>query len=148
MFFYKVGYTDWEECPYTILSHTTKFTKEEFDKILLDAYAESNKIESDRHSEWLKDYYEKEYEYSTDKDIYKYKPTINLLFGNIVNFLIKIGFQNLDIECSFMPSANGYISDEDDESYDKDEELSMIKNRLTIVEPRDNKINDILDNEN
>ena len=49
----------------------------------------------------------------------------------------------MDITAQFIPTDN-YDLDSDKAD---DELVKMIKDRLNIIEPRDNKINDILDGE-
>ena len=147
MFFYEVGYTTWEECPITTLWHEREFTQDEFNQILLDCYAEADKINKVKHDEWFTEWAEQERKNGHD-EIYinhmSYKPRVSDMNRMSLHLLVsKYGFHHMNITAQFIPTDN-YDLDSDRTD---DELVKMIKDRLNIIEPRDNKINDILDGE-
>jgi hypothetical protein len=46
IYFYEIGYSDWESYPTYVLCHTNLYTQVQFEDILCECYYESNKIEA------------------------------------------------------------------------------------------------------
>lgn len=140
MYFYSIGYTDWEDCPHITLTHTTLYTQEEFNQILLDAYVDVSKVSEKLHNNW----------YSTlnneDKLYSNYKPRIDNLYSGVIELLRKdYGFKDIKINAYFMPSNTISIMDDEDEpELDIDGENKLLRDRFKRIEVRDSKINDLL----
>lgn len=158
MNFYEVSYTTWEECSQTILSHENFYTQDEFNEILLDAYVEVSKEEEKVHNEWYYDWKLsedamielKDNPYGVDD--YAYRPSVSSLYSGVIIYLLdKMEFKNLDIVASFSPSDNYDLvprKGEDFREPDYDDDLlKKLRMRFNTIEPRDRKIDDIL-NEN
>ena len=150
---YEVGYTTWEECPQIILSHDKVYTKDEFNEILLDAYVEVSKKDEAEHNEWYLGEWQseenKEKRESLPEDWYDYRPRVSSLYSGVLDYLVdKKGFKNLDIVASFCPSDNyDLIPKKGEELGDMeygDDALIMLRQRFNTIEPRDKKIDDIL----
>lgn len=144
MFFYEVGYSSYEECPIKVICHEKEFTSDEFDEIMMDCYVKISKKQEKETIEWLNNSPELSEE---DKEWYKYKPTINMLYSDVYDLLIdEYGFTEPTIKSIFV------ISDTEDIVPSKDREfkdtycskLSKLRHRFNVIEPRDNKIYDIL----
>lgn len=70
-----------------------------------------------------------------------YKPRVSDMNRVSLELLVsKYGFHHMDISAQFIPCNNYDLGSERSD----DELVKMISERLNIVEPRDNKINDIL----
>lgn len=149
---YEVGYTTWEECPQIILSHDELYTQEQFNEILLDAYAEVNKRQEKSHNEWYlgewKSEENKKMRESLGEDYYAYRPRVSSLFSDVLSYLTEEkGFKNLDTVASFCPSDNYDLVPKKGEEFNTeyaDESLILLRQRFNVVEPRDKKIDDIL----
>ena len=153
MNFYEVGYTTWEECPQIILSHDKVYTKEQFNEILLDAYVEVSKKDEAEHNEWYLGEWQseenREKRESLPEDWYDYRPRVSSLYSGVLDYLVdKKGFKNLDIVASFCPSDNyDLIPRKGEEIGDMecaDDALTLLRQRFNTIEPRDKKIDDIL----
>jgi len=151
MFFYEVSYTTWEECPQTILSHKDKISQDDFNQIVLDAYVEVSKMEEVQHNEWYNEWLLSE-DAKEDIEIFgdnyhKYRPSVSMLYSNVVDYLVKDkGFKHLEITSQFCPSDTyELVPTEEREFRDtEDEFVLMLRQRFNVVEPRDDKINDVL----
>ncbi len=153
MNFYEVGYTTWEECPQIILSHDELYTQEQFNEILLDAYVEVNKRQEKSHNEWYLGEWQseknKEKREELPDDFYAYRPRVSSLFSDVLSYLTEErGFKNLDTAAGFCPSDNYDLvprkgEELGDEEY-IDGALILLRKRFNTVEPRDKKIDDIL----
>jgi hypothetical protein len=151
MFFYEVSYTTWEECPQTILSHDEVYTQEQFNEILLDAYVEVSRIEEVRHNEWYSEWLSSD-DAKEDREIFgddynKYRPSVGMLYSNVVDYLVKEkGFKHLEITSQFCPSDTYELVPTDEREFrdTEDEFVLMLRQRFNVIEPRDSKINDIL----
>jgi hypothetical protein len=153
MNFYGVGYTTWEECPQIILSHDEVYTQEQFNDILLDAYVEVSKKDEADHNEWYLGEWQseenKEKREEFGEDYYAYRPRVSSLYSGVLDYLVKEkGFKNLDIVVSFNPSDNHDLVPRKDEELDTmeyiDDALVLLRQRFNTIEPRDKKIDDIL----
>ena len=151
MNFYEVGYTTWEECPQIILCHDEVYTQDQFNEILLDAYVEVNKNDEATHNEWYLGEWQseenKESRESLGEDYYAYKPRVSSLYSGVVDYLVKEkGFKNLDIVASFSPSDNYDLVPRKGEELEEyiDDALALLRQRFNTIEPRDKKIDDIL----
>jgi len=150
---YEVGYTTWEECPQIILSHDELYTQDQFNEILLDAYAEVNKRQEKSHNEWYLGEWQseenKEKREELPDDWYAYRPTVSSLFSDVLSYLTEEkGFKNLDTVAGFCPSDNYDLvprkgEELGDEEY-IDGALILLRQRFNTIEPRDKKIDDIL----
>jgi hypothetical protein len=153
MNFYEVGYTTWEECPQIILSHDELYTQEQFNEILLDAYVEVNKRHEKSHNEWYLGEWQseknKEKREELPDDFYAYRPRVSSLFSDVLSYLTEEkGFKNLDTVAGFCPSDNYDLvprkgEELGDEEY-IDGALILLRQRFNTIEPRDKKIDDIL----
>jgi hypothetical protein len=153
MNFYEVGYTTWEECPQIILCHEEVYTQDEFNEILLDAYVEVNKRQEKSHNEWyLGEWMKEENKQRREElpdDWYAYQPRVSSLFSDVISYLTdEKGFKNLDTIASFCPSDNYDLvpkkgEELGDEEY-ADGALILLRQRFNTIEPRDKKIDDIL----
>ena len=150
MNFYEVGYTTWEECPQIILSHDEVYTQEQFNEILLDAYVEVSKKDEADHNEWyLGEWKSEENKEELPDDWYAYRPRVSSLYSGVLDYLVKEkGFKNLDIVASFNPSDNyDLVPRKEEEIGDTeyiDDALALLRQRFNTIEPRDRKIDDIL----
>jgi hypothetical protein len=153
MNFYGVGYTTWEECPQITLSHEEVYTQEEFNEILLDAYVEVNKRHEKSHNEWYLGEWQseenKEKREELPDDWYAYRPRVSSLFRDVLSYLTdEKGFKNLDVIVSFNPSDNYDLVPRKGEELDSmeyiDDDLILLRQRFNTIEPRDKKIDDIL----
>ena len=147
MFFYEIGYSTWEECPTTSLVHNQEFTQDEFNDILSNAYIQVSKLAEISHNIWYEDWKLSDENTDDDQDVYKYKPRISDLYNGVIDYLIdKHQFSELNFSAKFIPSDNhGLVPDEFghiDETHD--EATIMLRQMFNIVEPRNKKIDDIL----
>lgn len=144
MFFYEVGYSSYEECPVRVICHEKQFTTEEFDEMVLDCYIKISKIEETKQTEWLASETNLTEE---DKEWYKYKPSVSSLFTNVYKLLLSdYGFTEPTITSSFVISDTEDIVVRDDRDFGETycDKLKKLRQRFNVIEPRDNKINDIL----
>lgn len=146
MYFYEIGYSDWESCPTYTLYHDKLFTQAQFDNMMCECFYEANKIEEAKHNKWI----------SSDKDIteenrnfYAYKPRVDNLFNTAYDILIKkYEFTDLKFDAKFIPTATEPIlPDEERSEYVGDIELKKIRDYFERIGMRDDKINDIIQNE-
>lgn len=146
MNFYNIGYYDWEESPYTILAHNDKFSKSDFDEIVLKCYVIANDKLKLAHSEWFNEWLDDVI--SKDKNLdndyindMRYKPCVSELHNEVINTLKSdFNFFDINVQCSFSPTNSFDVLNDDSD----DEDLMKIKHRLTVVEKRDKKIKKIL----
>jgi len=145
MFFYEVGYSSYEECPVRVICHEKQFTTEEFDEMILDCYVRESKDAQTKQNEWLS----KETDLTEeDKEWYRYKPSVSSLFTNVHKLLLSdYGFTEPTITSSFVISDTEDIVARDDRDFRETycDKLKKLRQRFNVIEPRDNKINDILD---
>jgi len=143
MYFYSIGYTDWEDCPHVTLTHTTLFTQDEFNQILLDAYVNVSKVREINLKNWTDKV--KWIDRDLKKEYNIYKPRVDDLYSGVVDLLKSdYGFKDIVIDAYFMPT-NISIMDENvpiEESY----ENKLLRERFCKIEVRDNKIKNLLDN--
>ena len=147
MFFYEIGYSTWEECPTTSLVHNQEFTQDEFNDILSNAYIQVSKLAEISHKTWYEDWKLSGENTDSGQDVYKYKPRVSDLYNGVIDYLIdKHQFSELNFSAKFIPSDNhGLVPDEFghiDETHD--ETTIMLRQMFNIVEPRNKKIDDIL----
>jgi len=139
MYFYEIGYYDYECSPTTVLSHTEKFNKDEFDEMVLNCYVKASKEAERLHNEWTKRYPQENQLYP----IHLYSPRVDDLYSRATTFMVSdYGFKYLDIVTSFQTETDEIIG----ETFTTtgSEQLEMLRRRFNVIEPRDNKINDIL----
>lgn len=144
MFFYEVGYSSYEECPVRVICHEKQFTTEEFDEMILNCYVRESKDAQTKQDEWLVSETNLTEE---DKEWYKYKPRVSSLFTNVYNLLLSdYGFTEPTITSSFVISDTEDIVDSGDMDFRETycDKLKKLRQRFNVIEPRDNKINDIL----
>lgn len=154
MFFYEIGYTTWDESPITILSHIKKFTKDEFNEFVLQAYVKANIIAKKQHNEWFDEWLENKIQNDEELDDdyiddMRYSPTVSDLNRNVIDILIKeFGFKRLNIQVEFIPSDGsipiGNTTKEPTDYNSSCDLLNLIKDRILIIEERDKKINKVL----
>lgn len=151
MNFYEVGYTTWEECPQMILSHDEVYTKDQFNEILLDAYVEVSKIQEAKHNEWYLEWKSVENKKIEEfgEDFYAYIPRVSSLYSGVLDYLVQEkGFKKLEIVASFTPSDKfDLVPIEGEELVDMkfiDDDLIMLIQRFNTIEPRDKKIDEII----
>ena len=82
-------------------------------------------------------------------DWYAYRPRVSSLFSDVLNYLTdEKGFKNLDVIASFNPSDNYDLVPRKGEELDSmeyiDDDLILLRQRFNTIEPRDRKIDDIL----
>ena len=153
MNFYEVGYTTWEECPQIILCHDELYTQDQFNEILLDAYVEVNKRQEKSHNEWYLGEWQSEENKKRREELpddwYAYQPRVSSLFSDVISYLTdEKEFKNLDTIASFCPSDNyDLVPKKGEELGDMeyvDGALILLRQRFNTIEPRDKKIDDIL----
>lgn len=145
MFFYEVGYSSYEECPIRVVCHHNQFTSDEFDEIVLDCFIRASKDEESKNIEWLNNSPELTEE---DKEWYKYSPSVSSLYSNAYKILIsEYGFTEPTITSSFVISDTEDVVPSDRRDFRETycTKLTKLRQRINVIEPRDNKINDILD---
>ena len=150
MFFYEIGYSTWEECPTTSLVHNQEFTQDEFNDILSNAYIQVSKLAEISHKTWFEDWVKSDENTEDDQDVYKYKPRISDLYNGVIDYLItKHKFSELDFSAKFIPSDNhGLVPDEFGHIVETNDEITiMLRQMFNVIEPRNNKIDEILGNE-
>ena len=144
MFFYEVGYSSYEECPVRVICHEKQFTTEEFDEMILDCYVRESKDAQSKQDEWLDNSPELSEE---DKNWYRYRPSVSSLHTNVVKMLLDTyGFTEPKITSSFVISDTEDVIPSDDRDFRETycDKLNKLRQRFNVIEPRDNKINDIL----
>lgn len=149
LYYYKLGYQDWEEAPYITLGHIKKFTKSEFDEMVLQSYVIADAKMKLSHNKWFDDWLEEKIKQDkkidTDYiDDMRYKPSVSELYSEVVNIMkSEYNFFELKIEQSFLPGNCFDLMDE--KQVDKgDDYLVSIHHRLKVVEKRDKKLNKVL----
>ena len=150
MFFYEIGYSTWEECPTTSLVHNQEFTQDEFNDILSNAYIQVSKLAEISHKTWFEDWVKSDENTEDDQDVYKYKPRISDLYNGVIDYLIdKHQFRELNFSAKFIPSDNhGLVPDEFGHIVETNDEITiMLRQMFNVIEPRNNKIDEILGNE-
>lgn len=145
VYYYRLGYHDWEESPHITLAHNKKFSKSEFDEMVLQSYVVADEKMKRSHTEWFDDWLQEEP--SHDKDYIEdmmYKPSVSELYYECVDCMkSEYGFFELTLEHSFIPS-NCYNLLNPEELDKNDEELMSIHHRLKVIENRDRKIKNVL----
>lgn len=147
MYFYRLGYNDWEESPYTILAHTNQFSKQEFDEMVLQSYVVADDKMRQSHKEWYNDWLEQKIQQDEEIDTeyvddMAYKPAIHNLYQEMIeNMKLQFGFSDLSISQDFI-TWNSYDILNDD--LQGDEGLILIKTRLQVVEQRNRKIDKLI----
>lgn len=159
MFFYEIGYSTWEECPATSLVHNQEFTQDEFNDILSNAYIQVSKLAEISHKTWFEDWVKSDENTGDDSDrdfyqyqltLHKYKPRISDLYSGVIDYLItKHKFSELNFSAKFIPSDNnGLVPDELGHIEETDDETTIMLRRVfNVIEPRNNKIDEILGND-
>lgn len=141
MYFYEIGYYDYESQPNTVLCHSKKFTPDEFNEMVLNCYVKSSKEAEKVHNEW-KDRYPQDNQLE-DHYIHLFSPRVDDLYSRATAFMIiDYGFRYLDIVTSFQTETDDIIGDTFKSTGSA--QLEMLRRRFNVIEPRDNKINDIL----
>ena len=146
MYYYETGYSDYEACPTDTLYHDKLFTKEEFDEMVVNCYVKESKIQEDKHNELLRQYPQDD----GDSYRYDYNPSISSLYCNVVEHLMNdYGFRKPKISADFVASDTEDIIPRVDGGREfRDtycDKLKLLRERFNIIEPRDNKIKNILD---
>jgi hypothetical protein len=143
MFFYEIGYSDWESHNATTLWHHIEYEQDQFNQLVLDAYVKASKQKEIEHNEWFEDWVKSEKdEYLIDSA--RYKPSVSDLNHLVVDILIsEHGFKNLNIKSSFIPFESYDLKSEENKS--DDEYVTLLKRRFGVVEKRDSIINNIID---
>lgn len=149
VYYYKLGYHDWEESPHITLAHIKQFTKSEFDEMVLQSYVFADEKLKLANKTWLDEWIDEKV--SNDEkldddyiDDMKYRPSVGELYHEVINHMMsEYNFFELKIEQSFIPS-NCYNLLNPEESDKSDEELMAIHHRLKVVEMRDKKLNKVL----
>lgn len=145
MYFYEVGYHDYDCSPNTVLWHTIKFTQDEFNEMTLNCYVKASKEDESEHNikvgQWKK---------SEDEEfVWKYYPRVSDLHTQVTVLLVTdYGFHTTDAIARFDPEDERIVSE--DGCVLKEEHceyLNMLRERFNVIEPRDNKINEILKHE-
>lgn len=161
MFFYEIGYSDWEASPISVLWHPKQFTQKEFDEMVLDCYVKISKAKEAEQLKWEVPEQEidteglTEEEIETDKeytkDLYKYYPRVSDLNSDVIELLInEYGFASPVISASFVADDTADIVPRETSlrPFKEDiycEKLKLLRERFNVIEPRDNKINGIID---
>lgn len=147
MFYYEVGYSDWEASPIRVLCHTKQFTQSEFNEMVLNCHVKASKDKEAKQNDWLKNSPE-----LTDEELrnYKYYPRVGDLHSDVVGLMeTDYGFTEPTITANFIaddtaeivPNENSLRPFKEDIYCDK---LKLLRERFNVIEPRDNKINDII----
>jgi hypothetical protein len=137
MYIYQVGYWTMEESPSYYLFHVNKYTQEQFDDIVSDAFVKSYK------DKWpiceLKDISDEHGESTYETDY------VDDILDDAMNYLYKEGFIEIKTDITFEPFGWASISDESSwkGSYRENDKLNMIREKLNIHK-RDSKLGDIL----
>jgi hypothetical protein len=144
MIFYEVGYSSYEECPIRVICHTNQFSSSEFDEIVSNCYIKASKKEENDLNKWLL-----EDSISDDnRELYQYNPSVSNLFSKVYDMLIKdYGFTEPSILNSFIVSDTERIKPEEGEILIETycDKLKLLRRKFNIIEPRDTKINKLLD---
>ena len=153
VYYYKLGYLDWEESPHITLGHNKKFSKSEFDEMVLQSYVLADEKMKKSHAEWFNDWLEEmidnEKEINKDYiDDMRYKPSVSELYSECLNYMkSEYNFFELNLEHSFIP-PNCFDLLDPEEIDNNDEDLMSIHYRLKVVEKRDKKLNKVLSKNN
>lgn len=142
-YYYTLGYKDWNFDYKTTLSHNQKFTKKEFDKMVLESYSLAYRkiltYQKEFNEELKKDYYDLPNASRND-----YKISIVELNNECLDFMIKkYGFTELNLETEFMPQNSYDILESKTKEKNNDKDLLSVINRITL-ECRNLKIENIL----
>lgn len=146
IYFYEIGYSDYEASPIRTLCHDSQFTQDEFNEIVLTCYVKSSKKKEIKHNEWLATAADED-----DKVNYKYYPRVGDLNSDVIDLMISdYGFVEPTISANFIADDTNDIVPQDrpfgrkfsDTYCDK---LKLLRERFNVIEPRNNKINDIID---
>jgi len=146
VYYYEVGYNSYEEAPIWTLSHEKKFTKKEFDNILLDA---SEEVFLKLQKQWNEELYKTDEEYLKEQEEYRKRDpnylehlmydSFDNLYSDVVNLLIeKYGFEKLKISHSFIPFGWASVLIDDWEN-DTNKELVLLRKRLSKYDDRKKK---------
>lgn len=141
MFFYEIGYSDWESHNATTLWHHIEYEQDQFNQLVLDAYVKASKQKEIEHNEWFEDWSKnKKDEYLIDSA--RYKPSVSDLNHFVIDILVKEhGFKYMDIKSSFIPFESSDLKSDRTES--DDEYITLLK-EIFVVEKRDSIINNII----
>ncbi len=148
IFFYEVGYSSYEECPIRVICHSKQFTTEEFDEMVLDCYISTSKVsEGNWNDVHTKIDGEDESNDYPPHLVYKYTPSVSNLYSDVVIMLLTTyGFTEPKITSSFVISDTDAIVQHDYIDFRETycDKLKLLRQRFNVIEPRDNKIDDIL----
>lgn len=149
VYYYKLGYHDWEESPHITLVHNKQFTKSEFDEMVLQSYVVADEKLKLANKTWLDEWVDEKVNNGENLDDdyiddMKYRPSVGDLYQEVINHMIsEYNFFEPKIEQSFIPS-NCYDLLNPEKLDKNDEVLMAIHHRLKVVEMRDKKLNKVL----
>ena len=109
-YLYNVGYYSHEESQYDQLSHTKKYTKEEFEKLVLETILDILRSRDDKESN------------------ISYQ---RINFEVIEKLIEKYGFKEVEFEGSFEIFGWANLLDKEDWKHDQDENLMKIRNVIS-----------------
>jgi hypothetical protein len=152
MFFYEVGYSSWEECPIEVVCHSKEFTQDEFNEMVVNCYV---KASNKQKATW--DEHEKAYPSTRNNGksyTTFYHPRVDNLDRDVVVFLNEdYGFTLPIISARFIVTGTEDICPRNplDDFHSNDEfretsdpQLLMLRERFNVIEQRDEKINNII----
>src|SRR5574343_743427 len=148
-YYYESGYSDWESCPINTIAHTSEFSQEEFNQILLDCYVKADKLLSIKHLDWIEEFKKEEKVKGENIDdideMYPYKTRVSDMYEYVRDMLIKeYGFFEPKITASFVPDDTANIKTvKNKSSHSNCEFVKLLRDRFNITEIRNQKIDSI-----
>lgn len=146
IYFYEIGYSDYEASPVSTLCHVSEFTQDEFNEMVLNCHVKVSKEKEIKHNKWL------DTQSEDDKAHYKYYPRVGDLSSGVIGLMISdYGFTEPTISASFVADDTADIVPHEDSHRRASrfgdtycDKLKLLRERFNVIEPRDNKIDDII----
>lgn len=140
MFFYEVGYIDWESNNTVVLWHQREFSEEEFNEIMLQCYV---KISKKLEKKWME---------FDDHKLHTWKPSVSEINSHIVDLLVsEWDFNKIKITAEFVPFDAHDLTDMEvgkkESEMGGDRALISLFKKFSKTEIRNDRIDDILKSE-
>lgn len=137
MFFYEVGYIDWDSNNTVVLWHQEEFSEEEFTEIMLQCYV---KISQELENKWS--------EFNDPLVNHNWRPSVSEINSHIVELLVsEWNFNKIKITAEFVPFESHDLKDigeKKESEIGDDRALLALFKRFSKTEIRNDRIDDVL----
>lgn len=146
VYFYEIGVYDSRRSDTNILCHSLDFEKEEFNKMVLDAFSKANNLRIEAFKTWLNDYsvYKKiEQNSEIEAEMTTYDVEVSDLIYDVIEILVNdFGFYTPNPRKEFIAEDSlGLIKSG---KVVKNEKTNLIYDKLFIKDKRNKKIENLM----